>query len=166
MKKLLPLSALALVIALGGCKNPFFGDSSKESTTENKEHDAATEAVVVNERPVDQISAEELEKKMEKDGQKVVVINVLNENNFHDSHIRGSINIPLAELKEKAPHLDKNIDYVVYCASTECPLSKEAFHILKDHDIKNVHAFEGGMKEWKEKGLAVEGGVEHADHQK
>lgn len=164
MKKLLPLSSLALLVVLGGCKVPFFGNCT--SCTTDK-HAAATEvAADAEKKAVEHISADDLKEKMHKHGHNTMVVNVLDEEHFSESHIKGSINAPLAELKEAAAAWDKEKEIVVYCASTECSLSAQAYHLLKDMGFEHVRAFEGGMKEWKEKGFSVEGAVEHDDLKK
>lgn len=162
MKKLIPLSSLALLLALGGCK--FFGSCCKECAPCASTSQVATEEA--EKKTVEEISAEDLKEKMHHHGHNTVVVDVLDEEHYEDSHIKGAINAPLAELKEKAAHWDKNKDYVVYCASHECPLSAQAYHELKALGFEHVHAFEGGMKEWKEKGFAVEERKHHEDHQK
>jgi len=92
---------------------------------------------------------------------KFLLINALTKESYQDCHIKGSINIPLDDLKKEAQKLDKNSEIIVYCANYECPVSKEAWHVLKDLGFKNIRAYEGGMREWFEAGLPTEGACTH-----
>ena len=104
---------------------------------------------------IKQISVTELQKKL--DDPNTIIVNVLAQNYYDDCHIKGSICIPLAELKNRAQELDKNKNIVVYCASYSCPASKEAYKLLHSLSFENLVAYEGGTKEWKEKKLPTEG---------
>jgi rhodanese-related sulfurtransferase len=105
------------------------------------------------------ITAEDLKDNLERSAN-FVVINVLDEDVFNDCHIKGSINIPLAKLKETVQNWDKNKSIVTYCAQITCPLSKKAYVVLRELGFKRIAAFEGGMKEWKQKGLESVGKCE------
>ena len=85
------------------------------------------------------------------------LINVLAENVYKDCHIVRSINIPLDGLEEKVKDWDRGQKIVVYCARDTCSASKNAYHALKKLGFTDVHPYEGGTKEWKAKGLSVEG---------
>ena len=97
------------------------------------------------------ISVEDAQKKMAEPD--VWVINVLSEEAYNDCHILGSLNVPLKKLKTAAEKWNKEQEIIVYCASYTCPASKEAFKVLKELGFANIWAYEGGMKEWKQKGL-------------
>jgi len=85
------------------------------------------------------------------------VINVLDPEWYADAHIKGSINVPLKELKDFAQHTDKQTPVVVYCASYECSASKMAWHVLHELGFQDLYAYEGGMNEWYRAGLPTEG---------
>jgi rhodanese-related sulfurtransferase len=85
------------------------------------------------------------------------VINALNPEMYNDAHIKGSINVPLSELKNFAEHTPKDTVIVVYCASINCDVSARAWHILHELGFENLFAYEGGMKEWYEAGYPTEG---------
>jgi thiosulfate sulfurtransferase len=76
------------------------------------------------------------------------VINVLNPEYYADAHIKGSMNVPNAELKDFAQYTAKETPIVVYCASYICPKSAQAWHTLHELGFENVQAYEGGMNEW------------------
>ncbi len=101
----------------------------------------------------------------------MLLINVLPKDSYDDCRIPGSVSVPLEKLPEFAQNLvDKNQKIVVYCASFSCPLSRKAWHLMHDLSFKNVWAFEGGMAEWKQHGLATEGDCKapylEGDHQR
>jgi len=88
---------------------------------------------------------------------KLLVINVLPENYYHDCRIKGSINVPADQLEEYAKGIDRETPIVVYCASYTCPASANAWKLLHKMGFKNVWAYEGGMNEWYHVGFALEG---------
>jgi rhodanese-related sulfurtransferase len=85
------------------------------------------------------------------------VINVLNPEVYADAHIKGSMNVPLEELKDFALSTSKDTPIVVYCASYICPISAQAWHTLHELGFENVYAYEGGMNEWYHAKLPVVG---------
>jgi len=101
------------------------------------------------------ISAEDLKRRMDEGG--CTVVNVLSKDMYDDCHIAGSRNVPVSELETAASGWNKEQEIVVYCAHLKCDASKRAFNALKGMGFKNVAAFEGGMKEWHQKGLPSEG---------
>ena len=106
-------------------------------------------------KDVEVVTAEELKKEL--DRKKVTVVNVLRERAYKDCNIRGSKNIPLSQLKQKVKSWDKSRKIIVHCASYDCPLSRYAYKQLKELGFINVKSFEGGLKEWKQKGYPVKG---------
>lgn len=85
------------------------------------------------------------------------VLNVLDPALYQDAHIKNSINVPLADLKNFAEETPKDTYIVVYCAHRNCDMSARAWHILHEHGFENLFAYEGGMREWFEAGYPVEG---------
>ena len=130
---------LALILVLPGCTwlTEWFGGIKMKFNP--------------NYRDVKVISVEKLQERM--DDPDVLVINVLSKETFDDCHISGSLNVPLKGLKAAAQQRKKEQEIVVYCASYTCPASKEAFLVLKELGFINIEAYEGGMKEWKQKEL-------------
>lgn len=107
------------------------------------------------------ISAEELYELMftGKDlaGHDITLINVLDHDCFNDCHIKGSINIDHKEIATHVKAWDRDRAIITYCASSKCPLSKEAYQALIDMGFTDVRAYEGGMKEWHDLGYPSEG---------
>ena len=78
----------------------------------------------------------------------VKVVNVLDKAMFDDAHIKGSVNVDLAKLKEEAATWNKNDTFVFYCSNFMCTASVAAAEELSKMGFANVMAFEGGMAEW------------------
>jgi rhodanese-related sulfurtransferase len=140
-------AAFALILAASGFvlyKTSCFTSCPKDEFT------------AISQLEVKQISAMELKKELDS-GVDVIVINVLSEKYFNDCRIRRSINIDYANIEKLAKSLGRNKNIVVYCASAQCPASREAYKKLASMGFANIRAYEGGIKEWHELGLPVEG---------
>ncbi len=73
------------------------------------------------------------------------IIDIRDKNTFKSGHIKGAINIPLAELSSRLKELDKEKNYMVICYVGGS--SKSAAKILykSGYNISNIS---GGMKAW------------------
>lgn len=101
------------------------------------------------------IKKEELKEKL--DNKEAVLIEVLEEKSYKKEHIAGAINIPLREIGTEAKkRFNKDETLVVYCSDYDCTASPTAAEKLTDLGFKEVYDYEGGKKEWKEAGLAME----------
>lgn len=90
------------------------------------------------------------------EGVGVRLIDVLKPDHYEAVHLPGAINVPAAELAERAPDLfDPDDLIVVYCSSFDCEQSTSAARILDDLGFTNVYDFEGGIAEWRRRGLPV-----------
>jgi rhodanese-related sulfurtransferase len=138
------------------------GDSSCSSSCGSSEKnlpDEAKESVkTLRENGIGFLTADQLQQKL-LSGAPPIVVNVLSADNYRESHIKGSINIPYDQVAQWAPRLipDLNAEVVVYCANYKCPASIEAGKTLKRLGYTNVHDFKGGMKEWLARKYTIEG---------
>ena len=84
-----------------------------------------------------------------------VVIDVSDTTEFEKGHINNAINIPMKELPDKLPDLQKYSDKAVltYCKSGN--QSTRACKILKRANFSNVHNLAGGINNWVESNLPV-----------
>ena len=103
------------------------------------------------------ISTDELKEKLEK--QEVELIEVLDEEEYENSHIEGAVNIPLGRIVSRSRNkYDEDEVLVVYCSDAECTASPAAARKLEGAGFHNVLHYRGGKKEWKEAGLPMEKG--------
>jgi rhodanese-related sulfurtransferase len=86
-----------------------------------------------------------------------LIINVLPKEYSEDCRIKGSISVPFAELIGFVDPMPRGTFIVVYCAHQDCPLSKNALAMLQANGFTHVKAYEGGMREWHQKGYPTEG---------
>ena len=96
------------------------------------------------------ISQEELKKILENRAISVLLIDVRNHNEFMDSHIELSNNVPLQKMKNvktikylKLGSSTRNL--IIYCDNESRSLA--AFHILEKYDIKSC-VLSGGINAW------------------
>jgi rhodanese-related sulfurtransferase len=102
------------------------------------------------------ISAEELQAKMVANPA-LLVVNVLSNNWYEDCHITGSINVPLKQLIYMVDEWDRNQEIIVYCALDACDAAEKAYVLLRCMGFTHVVDYQGGIKEWFQLGLPVQG---------
>ncbi len=91
-------------------------------------------------------------------GKPFKLVDVLPEEHFRKEHIRGALSLPLAEIGKKASEfLKKDELIVVYCASFECQASTEAVKKLMAFGYTNVQDYKGGLADYKQADLPLEG---------
>ena len=106
---------------------------------------------------IKQITRDELVR-IKESGEKFKLVDVLPRDNFEKEHIHGAISLPLADIEKKAAKLlKKDEKIVVYCASFECKASTMAAEKLIGLGYKDVLDYKGGLKDYKEGGLNLEG---------
>lgn len=88
----------------------------------------------------------------------MTIIETLPVKYFDAGHIPGAVNIPLDDIKGKAPSMlqDKNALIVVYCANTECQNSTQAAQVLQQMGYSNVMEYVEGKQHWTEMQYPVE----------
>ena len=74
---------------------------------------------------------------------KEFLLDVREECEYQDGHIKGAINIPLREILEKKDTLPKDKDIYVYCRSGH--RSADAVNFLKSLGFEKVHNVDGGF---------------------
>ena len=106
----------------------------------------------------DVISVTDLKAKLDT-GEDFVLLNALSVEYFAPKHIPKSINIPTAEVGQRAEQEipDKNTLVITYCAHEQCGASPQAASKLEDMGYTNVKEFKGGLKGWEEAGYEFEG---------
>lgn len=105
------------------------------------------------------LTKEMVRKKMK--SRDVVLLNVLTEEDFLKLHIKGSLNLPLAQNRDEfAMEVEKRFGkdkfYISYSASVICAAGPNAAQALRIRGFK-AEAYLGGLQEWLEAGFPVEG---------
>lgn len=103
---------------------------------------------------MDLISREDLLLMMDR-GDDFKLVNVLGDWAFKAKHIPGSINLSTPAKADELLVKDDNI--VVHCAGGDCPSSKYAFMMLKKAGYQNVRRYAGGLADWEDAGMPLEG---------
>lgn len=85
----------------------------------------------------------------------VTVIDVRPPEEFAAGHIRGAINVPLAELDNRLAELPRSQEIIAYCRGPYCLLSVEAVGKLRNNGF-TARRLEDGYPEWKSSGFPVE----------
>ena len=74
---------------------------------------------------------------------KEFLLDVREEYEYQDGHIKGAVNLPLREILGKKDSLPKDKDIYVYCRSGH--RSADAVNFLKSLGFEKVHNIEGGF---------------------
>lgn len=104
------------------------------------------------------ITAKELKRRIDT-GEKIKLVNALEENKFRLKHIPGSLNLFRKEDFEK--NLTKDEPIVVYCTDKACNKSISLYQLLEALGYQNVLRFSGGLYEWENEGYQLEGEMVH-----
>jgi rhodanese-related sulfurtransferase len=83
------------------------------------------------------------------------LVMALNEWAFRAKHIPGSEHFNTAEELFTSLRADEEI--VVYCTSPECHSSIALYWALLDAGFSNVRRYSGGLSDWEDAGLPLEG---------
>ena len=144
MKKIsLLLLSLTLTASLFvGCGN---------NNTEKKDANTQTSSESSSETPSETVSKDisiEESKKLIKEGEVTLILDVRNEDEFAEGHLKNAIQIPVKELKENLSDIEKFKDelVLVYCRSGK--RSAEAVDILKENGFKNLVHMKDGISKW------------------
>jgi len=90
--------------------------------------------------------------------EEAVFVDARHEYDFKLGHIRGAINLPLAEFETKADvvsSLPKNKTLITYCDGAECNSSIELATKLIESGFSSVKVFYSGWNEWQNQRLPV-----------
>ena len=109
---------------------------------------------VLSHVPVRTIEREELRQKLAR-GEPVKLVMCLNEWAFHAKRIPGSLHFNTPA--EMLAALKKDDEIVVYCSNPDCLASLAVYHRLADHGYTNVRRYSGGLLDWENAGLPLEG---------
>ena len=85
----------------------------------------------------------------------VTVVDVRPKEEYEAGHLRGAINVPLAEMEQRLSDLPREREVVAYCRGPFCVLSFEAVARLRERGY-TARRLATGFPEWKVAGLPVE----------
>jgi rhodanese-related sulfurtransferase len=100
---------------------------------------------------VEQLSAEELQKRLARD--QVVLLDVRPEPEYRAGHIAGARSAPLVELPSLLPKLPRR-EIVAYCRGPYCVYADDAVRLLRERRLK-ARRLDVGFPEWRRAGLPV-----------
>ena len=84
------------------------------------------------------------------------LVDVLSAEHYAEIHLPGAENIPRQELAVRAANeLARDEPVVVYCAGPTSRESERAVAVLEELGYDDVVRFEGGLVEWRQRGLPV-----------
>ena len=109
---------------------------------------------VLSDVPVRTIEREELRQKLAR-GDRFRLVLCLNEWAFLAKRIPGSIHFNTPA--EMLAGLSKEDEIVVYCSNPECLASVAVYRRLTEHGYANVRRYAGGLTDWEDAGLPLEG---------
>ena len=121
------------------------------NNTENKDANTQTSSESSSETQSEAVSKDisiDESKKLINDGEVTLILDVRNEDEFAEGHLKNAIQIPVKELKENLSDIEKFKDelVLVYCRSGK--RSAEAVDILKDNGFKNLVHMKDGISKW------------------
>ena len=102
---------------------------------------------------VEQLSAEELERRLARD--QVVLLDVRPESEYRAGHIAGARSAPLPELPSLLSKLPRRREIVAYCRGPYCVYADDAVRLLRERGLK-ARRLDVGFPEWRRAGLPVE----------
>jgi rhodanese-related sulfurtransferase len=104
--------------------------------------------------PVRTISRDEVRAKLER-GDEFKLIMALNRWAFDAKHIPGSIHFDTPD--ELYAAVAPSDDVVVYCSNVDCLASVALYRDLVRRGYANVRRYAGGLLDWEDAGLPLEG---------
>jgi rhodanese-related sulfurtransferase/DNA-binding HxlR family transcriptional regulator len=102
---------------------------------------------------VEQLSAEELERRLARD--QVVLLDVRPESEYRAGHISGARSAPLSDLSSLLSKLPRRREIVAYCRGPYCVYADDAVRLLRERGLK-ARRLDVGFPEWRRAGLPVE----------
>jgi rhodanese-related sulfurtransferase len=104
--------------------------------------------------PIATISREELKEKLDR-GQDLELVMALNRWAFDAKHIPGSRHFDTPDELYAAVKPDDEV--VVYCSNVDCLSSVALYRDLIARGYRNVRRYSGGLLDWEDAGLPLEG---------
>jgi rhodanese-related sulfurtransferase len=109
---------------------------------------------ILGQEPVATIDRDELKAKLD-NGEPIKLIMALNRWAFDAKHIPGSVHFDDPDDLYAALQTDDEI--IVYCSNVDCLSSVALYRGLLENGYRNVRRYAGGLLDWEEAGLSLEG---------
>ncbi|HWC31943.1 MAG TPA: rhodanese-like domain-containing protein [Actinomycetota bacterium] len=106
--------------------------------------------------PIRTISRDELKAKLDR-GDPIKLIMALNRWAFDAKHIPGSLHFDDPEELYRAVRPDDEV--IVYCSNVDCLSSVALYRDLVGRGYRNVRRYAGGLIDWEDASLPLEGGL-------
>lgn len=141
------ISLLLLSLTLTASLFVGCGNNNTENKDANTQTSSESSSKTQSEAVSKDISIDE-SKKLINDGEVTLILDVRNEDEFAEGHLKNAIQIPVKELKENLSDIEKFKDelVLVYCRSGK--RSAEAVDILKENGFKNLVHMKDGISKW------------------
>ncbi len=94
----------------------------------------------------------------------VLFVDIRDVEEYEQAHIKGAVNIPLAEIEDRLDELHRDKEIVLYCSGTfgggTCSASLSAGRILIANGFKfgNIKVYEDGFGSWEQAGYPISKG--------
>jgi len=125
-----------------------------ESAAPSKSDQILNELIENLKNPYDTIKVKDLSGVL-KQANPPLVIDIRTANDYIESHIPGSVNIPQEELPLRGDELPEDRDAPVITVCNIGKFSKHATLYLKSKGYRNVRSAKGGLNEWVRKGFST-----------
>lgn len=109
---------------------------------------------MLGQEPVATIDRAELKDKLDR-RQPIKLVMALNRWAYDAKHIPGSLHFDTPD--ELYSAVNKDDEVVVYCSNVDCLSSVALYRDLIQRGYGNVRRYAGGLMEWEEAGLPLEG---------
>jgi rhodanese-related sulfurtransferase len=109
---------------------------------------------MLGQEPIATISREDLKAKLDK-GEPIKLVMALTRWAFDAKHIPGSLHFD--DPNDLYGSLNEEDEIIVYCSNVDCLSSVALYRVLLERGYGNVRRYAGGLLDWEEAGLALEG---------
>jgi rhodanese-related sulfurtransferase len=116
--------------------------------------DQPTPHAALGSEPIETIGRDELKAKLDR-REDLKLIMALNRWAFDAKHIPGSLHFDTPEALYAAVKPDDEV--IVYCSHVDCLSSVALYRDLVSRGYRNVRRYSGGLLDWEDAGLPLEG---------
>jgi rhodanese-related sulfurtransferase len=109
---------------------------------------------MLGQEPVATIGRDELKTKLD-NREPIKLVMALNRWAFDAKHIPGSIHFD--DPNDLYSALQKEDEIIVYCSNVDCLSSVALYRALVERGYHNVRRYAGGLLDWEDAGLTLEG---------